>query len=81
MEKALALTAEEGSRQLIYGALAEDKDGQMRGAYITAANVAEPSDFVISEVGEKVQERLWVRCSPFLVQYFGSALIFLNSMS
>lgn len=60
MEKALALTAEEGSRQLVYGALAEDVVGDMRGAYVSAVSVVEPSDFVISEEGGKVQDRLWV---------------------
>jgi len=57
MEILLAFTSEEGSRQLVYGALSEDKD--IKGGYVSGARVMEPSDFVISEEGKKVQDRIW----------------------
>jgi len=57
MEKALALTSEQGSRQLVWAALAEDKD--INGGFVSYAKVVEPSDFVISGEGKKVQDRFW----------------------
>lgn len=61
MEKALARTAEQGSRQLVWAALAEsDKHSDLRGAYVSLASVQEPSDYVISEEGQKAQNLLWV---------------------
>lgn len=61
MEKALARTAEQGSRQLVWAALAEsDKHSDLRGAYVSLASVQEPSDYVISEEGQKTQNLLWV---------------------
>jgi len=53
----LAFSTEVGSRQLVYGALAEDKD--INGAYVSGSSVMEPSDFVISEEGKKLQDRVW----------------------
>lgn len=63
MVKALAFTSEEGSRQIVFGAVSGREDeNKMRGAYINLSKVTEPSDFVISEEGGKVQERIWVSC-------------------
>ncbi|KAF4610727.1 hypothetical protein D9613_006657 [Agrocybe pediades] len=60
MEKAIARTAEEGSRQLIWAALGgKDKEDELKGAYVSAENIMEPSDFVISEEGKHAQEVLW----------------------
>ena len=58
MELMLAFTTEEGSRQLVYGALAEDKD--INGGFVLGAKVVESSDFVISKEGKKVQDKVWV---------------------
>lgn len=59
--KAFAFTSEEGSRQLVYAAIGGREDeSQMRGAYVHLNKVAEVSDFVISEEGAKLQERIWV---------------------
>ena len=64
MEIVLARTTEEGSRQLIWAAIAEtDKPTDLRGAYVSLASIQEPSDYVISEEGQKAQNILWV--SPF----------------
>ncbi|KAK7044161.1 hypothetical protein VNI00_007881 [Paramarasmius palmivorus] len=60
MEKSLAFTTEEGSRQLVYAAIAEkDKEDRMKGAYISSSDVVEPSDDVVSEEGAKIEDRLW----------------------
>ncbi|KAG6818522.1 hypothetical protein H0H93_004324, partial [Arthromyces matolae] len=60
----LARTPEQGARQLVYAALGgETGDGQVeekfRGAYVSSAQVKEPSDFVIGEEGKVVREKLW----------------------
>jgi len=61
MEKALARTSEQGSRQLVWAAVGgEDQLDQMRGAYISLARISEASDFVISEEGQAFQGKLWV---------------------
>ncbi|KAF8180838.1 short-chain dehydrogenase [Pholiota molesta] len=60
MEKVLAYTTEEGSRQIVYAAIAnEDKKEEMQGAYISLSKITEPSDFVIGEEGKHAQDRLW----------------------
>ncbi|RDB15750.1 WW domain-containing oxidoreductase [Hypsizygus marmoreus] len=60
MEKALARTTEEGSRMLVYSAVGGEEDGEeLRGEYISSAKVAEASDFVISEEGGIVQNKIW----------------------
>lgn len=60
MEIALAWTTEQGSRQLVWAAVGGIAD-QVRGGYVSISAIQEPSDFVISEEGKKVQERAWVR--------------------
>ncbi|KAG6878856.1 hypothetical protein C0992_007119 [Termitomyces sp. T32_za158] len=59
MERALARTAEEGSRQLLYAALGGlgKEDDKFRGAYVSAIRIEEPSDFVLTS--HEIQERLW----------------------
>ncbi|KAJ7663866.1 hypothetical protein DFH06DRAFT_1295874 [Mycena polygramma] len=60
MEKAMAFTAEVGSRRLVYGALAyPEQPEKMRGAYVSGCQITEVSDFVLSAEGAKVQDRLW----------------------
>ena len=56
----LALPTEQGSRQLVYAAVA-GKEENMRGGYVSFSEVVEVSDYVLSEEGDKVQERIWVR--------------------
>lgn len=54
-------SAERGSRQLVFGALGnKDKPDELKGAYISSSKVVEPSDYVISDEGAKVQKQLWV---------------------
>ena len=70
MDALVAWPTERGSRQLVFAALGDqDKLDEMRGAYTAYSKVAEPSDYVISDEGAKVQNKLWVRplrfeCNP-----------------
>ena len=65
MDIFMGRTTEQGARQLIWAALGPDgKDGEhvkhLRGAYVSIAEVHEPSNFVISKTGYETQERIWV---------------------
>ena len=64
IERRVAMTTEEGSRQIIYGAVAgiesAEEEAILKGAYIAMSQVTEPSDFVISELGVKAQGKVWV---------------------
>jgi len=59
----LARTSEEGARQLIYAALAGEKEGEdldkFRAAYVEHAEVASAGPWVSSEEGKKIQEVFW----------------------
>ncbi|KAJ7474896.1 hypothetical protein FB451DRAFT_277908 [Mycena latifolia] len=60
MERLLAFSAEQGSRQLVFGAVAlPHRPEDLRGAYVSLSKVTEPSDFVLSEEGKRVQNRVW----------------------
>ncbi|KAK7458154.1 hypothetical protein VKT23_010062 [Stygiomarasmius scandens] len=68
MEREIAFTAEEGSRQIVYGALGggvgdgakqDDVEKKMRGGYVIMSELAEVSDFVLSEDGKKLENRIW----------------------
>jgi retinol dehydrogenase-12 len=60
-ERLLAFTTEEGSRQLVFAALAhEDHPEKLRGEYISMSEITEVSDFVLSARGARVQDRVWV---------------------
>ncbi|KAF5325729.1 hypothetical protein D9611_000467 [Ephemerocybe angulata] len=60
MERLLAWTTEQGSRQLVYGALGgSDKLDQINGAYLELHQVVEPSDHVIGYEGKKRRDKLW----------------------
>jgi len=68
-EKALAFTGEEGSRQLVYAAVGERGDEiKLRGSYISLSQIKESSDFVLSEEGTKVQDRIWAETIDVLSQ-------------
>ena len=67
MERYMAWTAEEGSRQLIWASLANDDDIEvMRGAFICCMSVSEPSDYVISDEGQRAEAKFWVRSYSLL---------------
>jgi len=56
----LAHSSEEGSRQLVWGAVGgQGREEELKGAYISDSDVREPSDYVIGEEGKIVQDRAW----------------------
>ncbi|KAF7345532.1 WW domain-containing oxidoreductase [Mycena venus] len=58
LEKALAFSAEMGSRRLIWAALAhQDRPDKLRGEYLSSFEVREVSDLVLSPEGVKIQDR------------------------
>ncbi|KAJ7120951.1 hypothetical protein C8R44DRAFT_877267 [Mycena epipterygia] len=59
-ELILAFSTEVGSRQLVWGALAhQDDPKKLHGQYISACEVREVSDFVLSAQGAKAEDHLW----------------------
>ena len=67
----IARTGEQGARQLVWAALGPDgKDGEhvkyMRGVYISATAMREPSDFLLSKEGYEMQERVWVSVDIYM---------------
>lgn len=78
IEKALAMTTEEGSRQLVWAgiggnpasgqpSLAEPKGvytaEELHGQYTSLSMAQEAADHVLSPEGKAIQERVWVRGS------------------
>ncbi|KAG6918156.1 hypothetical protein DXG01_016141 [Tephrocybe rancida] len=60
VQKLIARTSEQGSRQLVYAAVGSaDNEDQLRGAYISCARVSEASDFAIGAKGRVLQDKLW----------------------
>ncbi|KAJ7740465.1 hypothetical protein DFH07DRAFT_926586 [Mycena maculata] len=60
MERAFAFTTEEGSRQLVWAALAhEDHPETIRGGYVSCSNVTEVSDYVLSAEGARAEDHIW----------------------
>ncbi|KAK0215220.1 hypothetical protein EDD85DRAFT_1000076 [Armillaria nabsnona] len=60
MREELAFPTEVGSRQLVYAAVGSlDNEEKLRGKYIHLSEVVEESDFVISEDGKIVQNKVW----------------------
>ena len=69
-DRLLARSAEEGSRQLVWGAVGVCGDGDedqsvrlLRGVYVSRSAVCAPSEYVASTEGMRVQLRIWVRTS------------------
>lgn len=58
-EKEYAYTTEEGSRQLVFGAVGGN-DEELKGEYFSMYKVREVSDYALSEEGLKVERRFWV---------------------
>ncbi len=58
----LARTTEQGSRQLVWAAVGgAGREFELRGGYVTTANLREVSDYVLSNDGTVAQRRIWVR--------------------
>ncbi|KAH9478463.1 Short chain dehydrogenase sol3 [Psilocybe cubensis] len=53
-------TSEQGSRQFVWAAIGgEERKDELRGAYISLAQVTEPSDYILSEEGKFAQDKIW----------------------
>ncbi|KAF7363180.1 NAD(P)-binding protein [Mycena venus] len=63
MDEEYGLTGEEGGSNIVYGVTAghgnPKEEEKLRGQYIAWANVEEPSDFVMSEKGHAMENRVW----------------------
>ncbi|KAH6902600.1 short-chain dehydrogenase [Coprinopsis sp. MPI-PUGE-AT-0042] len=51
MDKVMARTSDEGARQYVWAALADNTDGRMRGAYCDSMRILETSDYSLSKEG------------------------------
>lgn len=61
MEKIFAWTPEQGSRQLVWAAIGgRDQEDEMKGTFVARAARNDPSDFVLSAEGKKMQDTVWV---------------------
>jgi retinol dehydrogenase 12 len=63
MEAESAHTTEEGSRQLVYGAVGVPEAGDewmLKGQYINMSTVEEVSDDVLDDRGRRAQDMIWV---------------------
>ena len=61
-EAFLARTTEEGSRQVVWAAVGgAGREFELRGGYVSMADLHEVSDYALSDEGVAVQARLWVR--------------------
>jgi len=56
----LAHTTEEGSRQLVWAAVGgAGREFELRGGYVSMANLEEVSDYALSDEGAALQTRVW----------------------
>jgi retinol dehydrogenase-12 len=64
MKLALGRRTAEGAKTLVWAATAGHNDASVRdslkGAYSSDCRIAAPSDFALSDEGQKIQSRLWV---------------------
>ncbi|KAF8889272.1 short-chain dehydrogenase [Infundibulicybe gibba] len=62
---AVGWTAEQGSRQLVYAAVGDAREGQegeeqsLHGAYISRSEIVEASDYILSADGKEAQDVMW----------------------
>ncbi|KAJ3916021.1 hypothetical protein F5877DRAFT_81306 [Lentinula edodes] len=60
MEMLVALSTEEGGRQLVWAAVGgSGSEEKLKGGYVSFGKVVEPSDFSISEEGQALEEKYW----------------------
>lgn len=65
MKALVARTTEVGSRTLVHPAV-EPGERERHGRYLSACEVAEESDHILSEEGKEISRRLWVSASSAL---------------
>jgi len=62
-------TTEQGSRQLVWAAVGgAGREFELRGAYVSKADVQEVSDYVLSDDGVVAQRRIWEESAEILSQ-------------
>ncbi|THV00245.1 hypothetical protein K435DRAFT_657548 [Dendrothele bispora CBS 962.96] len=71
-----AFTSEEGSRQLVYGAIGmrdEGREGEekMTGGCVNFSSLVKVSDFLLSEEGRKFEDKVWDECIEILSKVDG----------
>lgn len=67
----MARTTEMGSRTLVWAGLAgKDGGGELHGRYTTSCRVEEESDYILSQEGAEVEDRLWVCLSHRSFHFF-----------
>ncbi|KAJ3749207.1 hypothetical protein DFH05DRAFT_1554884 [Lentinula detonsa] len=60
MESLLAMTTEEGGRQLVWAAVGgAGSEEKIKGGYVSFGEVVEPSDFSLSKEGPDLEEKYW----------------------
>lgn len=68
LDKAIARTSDEGARQFIWAALADNTDGRMRSAYCDSMKIVETSAYSLSAEGLAAEDMLWVRPCIYFTQ-------------
>ncbi|KAG1785468.1 uncharacterized protein HD556DRAFT_1458535 [Suillus plorans] len=59
-ERLLAWTAEQGSRQLVFGAVGgRDDEENMKGGFVSRGRLVEVAGFVLSDEGDEMQDTVW----------------------
>ncbi|KAJ3842115.1 hypothetical protein F5878DRAFT_608629 [Lentinula raphanica] len=62
MERLLAMTTEEGGRQIVWAAVGGvEEEERLKGGYVSFGEVVEPSDFSISREGQELEEKYWTQ--------------------
>ncbi|KAJ7584382.1 hypothetical protein C8J56DRAFT_151105 [Mycena floridula] len=63
MDREFGLTAEEGSRHIVYGVTAghgnAEEEVKLKGKYLSCSQVTDESDFSLSDAGYQMQSRIW----------------------
>ncbi|KIK34450.1 hypothetical protein CY34DRAFT_812909 [Suillus luteus UH-Slu-Lm8-n1] len=60
MERLMAWTSEQGSRQLVFAAVSgQDNEENMKGGFVSYARLVEVTDFVLSDEGHRMQDTVW----------------------
>ncbi|KAL0068494.1 hypothetical protein AAF712_004572 [Marasmius tenuissimus] len=74
MRAKLAFTTEEGSRQLLFAAIGRrDQEAEVRGSYLSFSWVSECSDLILSDDGQKLEQKLWTEILEVLGKVDGTA--------
>ncbi|KAL0056754.1 hypothetical protein AAF712_016636 [Marasmius tenuissimus] len=74
LQRKLAFTTEEGSRQLLFAAIGHrDREAEVRGSYISFSQVSECSDLILSDDGQELENKLWTEILDLCGRVDGTA--------